>query len=79
VNSSYQLPINQYGTYLPVMTPRSFINPTTMPETQACVSCHDAKSISAHALLNTQAQLGESCDVCHGTGATYSVDAVHAR
>jgi OmcA/MtrC family decaheme c-type cytochrome len=79
VNSSYQLPINQTGLLLPVMTPRSFINPTTQPETQSCVSCHDAKSISAHALLNTQAQLGESCDVCHGTGATYSVDAVHAR
>ncbi len=79
VNSSYQLPINQTGLLLPVVTPRSFINPTTFTETQSCVSCHDAKSISAHALLNTQAQLGESCDVCHGTGATYSVDAVHAR
>ncbi|MGA7415851.1 MAG: OmcA/MtrC family decaheme c-type cytochrome [Bryobacteraceae bacterium] len=79
VNSSYQLPINQTGLLLPVVTPRSFINPTTFTETQSCVSCHDAKSISAHALLNTQAQLGESCDVCHGNGATYSVDAVHAR
>jgi OmcA/MtrC family decaheme c-type cytochrome len=79
VNSSYQLPINQTGLLLPVVTPRSFINPTTQTETQSCVSCHDAKSISAHALLNTQAQLGESCDVCHGKGATYSVDAVHAR
>ncbi len=79
VNSSYQLPINQTGLLLPVVTPRSFINPTTFTETQSCVSCHDAKSISAHALLNTQAQLGESCDVCHGVGATYSVDAVHAR
>ncbi len=79
VNSSYQLPINQTGLLLPVVTPRSFINPTTQTETQSCVSCHDAKSISAHALLNTQAQLGETCDVCHGKGATYSVDAVHAR
>lgn len=31
----------------------------------ACTSCHLKQSALAHALANTDAKLGESCDVCH--------------
>ena len=62
---------------LPVQTPRGYLNPT-QPETAACVACHDSQTVSAHALANTTT-LGESCDVCHGEGAAFAVDFVHAQ
>jgi hypothetical protein len=31
----------------------------------------------AHAVLNTSAQFGESCTVCHGAGAAYDATTVH--
>jgi len=66
------------ATRIAVNNPRDFINPTP-PATAACTSCHTAKSASAHASLNTSPTLGESCDVCHGQGADFAVDKVHAR
>ena len=46
--------------------------------TAACLSCHTSKEAAAHAQLNT-APLGESCTVCHGANAEFSVARVHAR
>ncbi len=46
--------------------------------TSACTACHFAKSAYAHAKLNTDPTFGESCDVCHATGAEFDVDKVHA-
>jgi hypothetical protein len=60
-----------------VTNPRAFINPSP-PNTAACTACHTAKDVSSHAASNTTS-LGESCGVCHGVGATFNVDQVHAR
>ncbi len=60
-----------------VTNPRAFINPSP-PTTAACTACHTSQSASSHALSNTTS-LGEACDVCHGQGAAFGVDQVHAR
>ncbi|MCL4489278.1 MAG: OmcA/MtrC family decaheme c-type cytochrome [Chloroflexi bacterium] len=75
VNGSEELPLG--ANLLSLTTPRDYIT-TTQPETAACLACHTAKSTAAHALSNT-ATFGESCDVCHGREADFSVDKVHAR
>jgi OmcA/MtrC family decaheme c-type cytochrome len=75
VNNSDLLPL-PVGL-LPVVTPRDYLNPT-LPITASCVSCHDSEPVSSHALANTTT-LGESCIVCHGEGAAFAVDFVHAQ
>jgi hypothetical protein len=49
------------------------------PASAACTACHTGKETAAHTQLMTSPTLGESCDVCHGNGAEFSVDKVHAR
>ncbi len=66
------------STRIPVNNPRDFINPTP-PTTAACTACHTPQDASAHAAVNTSPTLGESCGVCHGQGAAFAVDVVHAR
>jgi len=34
---------------------------------------------AAHTSIMTDPKLGESCSVCHSSGAAFSVDEVHAR
>jgi OmcA/MtrC family decaheme c-type cytochrome len=46
--------------------------------TSACTACHQKTSALAHAVANTDAKFGESCDVCHGSGAEFDVQKVHA-
>jgi hypothetical protein len=51
-----------------------------VPSGRVCLSCHDTASTFGHAALNTwQSPTGpvETCDVCHGEGAQYSVESVH--
>ena len=60
-----------------VTDPQGLLNPVPAT-TSACTACHQNKSALAHAVAQTAAGLGESCDVCHGTGMAYDVDAVHA-
>ncbi len=81
VNNSEQLPLP--ATAEPVVTPREFFSPMG-PAAAACLGCHDSKDAAAHAFLNTAFFPGstdpaESCGVCHGTGAEWSVDRVHAE
>jgi OmcA/MtrC family decaheme c-type cytochrome len=77
VNSSEQnLPIGLN----PVQDPQGWIqgalgNPV-QPASSACSGCHVSEGESSHFLANTDV-LGESCSVCHGSGAQYSVDSVH--
>jgi OmcA/MtrC family decaheme c-type cytochrome len=53
---------------------------TTVPATtSACMACHQTKSALAHAQSNTDGTYGESCDVCHGTGADFNTIKVHAQ
>jgi len=74
VNSSYlNLPLGKN----PVVDPQGPINPV-QPITSACTGCHADTASSAHALANTDS-LGESCTVCHSSGAAYAVDQVHAQ
>jgi OmcA/MtrC family decaheme c-type cytochrome len=75
VNESQQVP--PPATRIAVTNPRAYINPSP-PTTAACTACHVTKAASAHASVNTSATLGESCAVCHGPGAEFSVDKVHA-
>jgi hypothetical protein len=65
------------ATRVAVNNPRDYINPTP-PTTAACTACHTTQDASAHADVNTSPTLGESCAVCHGQGATFGVDVVHA-
>src|SRR6185503_10589811 len=75
VNGSEQLPL-QEGLQQ-VKDPRGLINPVGAI-TSACTGCHVSRSAASHALANTSA-LGESCAVCHGPDAEFSVNKVHAR
>lgn len=60
-----------------VADPQGWINPV-QPIASACSGCHVSKSEASHFLANTTA-LGESCSVCHASGAQFAVDAVHAQ
>jgi OmcA/MtrC family decaheme c-type cytochrome len=57
--------------------PRGWVSPA-MPSNAACGGCHVSRDTASHALVNTSS-LGESCAVCHGPKASYSVDRVHAQ
>jgi OmcA/MtrC family decaheme c-type cytochrome len=60
-----------------VVNPQGWINPE--PATSAaCSGCHVTKSAAAHFQAMTSA-LGESCSVCHSSGAAFDVDQVHAQ
>lgn len=60
-----------------VTDPQGWINPI-QPTASACSGCHVSKAESAHFLANTDS-LGESCSICHASGAQFAVDAVHAQ
>jgi len=60
-----------------VTDPQGPINPV-QPFTSACTGCHVDLPSASHALANTTS-LGESCAVCHASGAAYAVDQVHAQ
>jgi len=46
--------------------------------TSACTACHQNTSALAHSVAQTDPKFGESCDVCHASGAAYDVQKVHA-
>jgi OmcA/MtrC family decaheme c-type cytochrome len=60
-----------------VVNPQGWINPEGATAA-ACSGCHVAKDAAAHFLANTSS-LGESCTVCHASGAAFDVDQVHAQ
>jgi OmcA/MtrC family decaheme c-type cytochrome len=76
VNNSQLLPLAP--GLAQVVNPQSYISPAGLA-TAACLACHDTKAAAAHAAVNTDANLGESCDTCHGTDGQFSVIRVHAR
>jgi OmcA/MtrC family decaheme c-type cytochrome len=51
------------------------------PSTRACMTCHDSADDAAHAALNTYTPPAgpplETCNVCHGSSSTFSVQTVH--
>ena len=60
-----------------VVDPQGPINPI-QPVASACTGCHVDLPTASHALANTT-PLGESCAVCHKSGAAFAVDRVHAQ
>jgi len=76
VDGSEQLPVP--SNLLPIQNPAGPINPMGRTA-EACLGCHDNNpSAISHAAANTN-QLGESCEVCHGTDADFSVSKMHAH
>ena len=49
------------------------------PISGACLSCHNNLPAAAHADLNISDTYGEACAVCHGEGAVFSIDRMHAQ
>jgi len=43
------------------------------PSTAACGSCHNSAASKSHFIANTVPVTGESCALCHGTGAPYEM------
>jgi OmcA/MtrC family decaheme c-type cytochrome len=76
VNSTEQNDLTLTGLN-PVTDPQGWVNPN-QPLSSACGGCHVSKAEASHFLANTDS-LGESCAVCHGAGAQFAVDAVHAQ
>ncbi|MBI5084873.1 MAG: OmcA/MtrC family decaheme c-type cytochrome, partial [Acidobacteria bacterium] len=62
---------------LPTNDPKAPYTPVP-PITNACLSCHNTPDVWSHAKANTTS-LGESCTVCHGANAEFSVGRVHAQ
>lgn len=75
VNNSQQVPVE--STTLSTNTPQAWWSPM-MPNSAACLSCHDDDDSAAHAYSNT-VLFGESCGTCHGEGRVAAVDKVHAH
>jgi hypothetical protein len=53
----------------------------TKPSTRVCLSCHDTEATFGHAQLNTWGSVSgsiETCGVCHGENAQFSVERVHS-
>jgi OmcA/MtrC family decaheme c-type cytochrome len=76
VNSSEQNDLSLTGLHV-VTDPQGLINPV-QPFSSACSGCHVDIPSASHFLSNSNS-LGESCNVCHGTGGAFSVDSVHAQ
>jgi len=76
VDESYKLPVPDFaeGT----VAPADYWTPL-QPAAAACMSCHDDLDTAAHVDANISGLLGEACTTCHGDGASFSVEAVHAR
>ncbi len=82
VNNSHVI-ANENGQFpqlpglLATMSPADLFSPLP-PVTAACVGCHDSVATAAHAYTQI-APFGEGCGACHGTGAEFAVERVHAR
>ncbi len=77
INSSEQNDLPLMSGLNPVIDPQGPINPI-QPISSACTGCHVDLPTASHALANTTS-LGESCVVCHSSGAAFAVDQVHAQ
>jgi len=75
VNSTEQNDLPLMGNLNQVTDPQGWINPVG-PISSACSGCHVSKDEASHFLANTDS-LGESCAVCHSSGAQFAVDAEH--
>ncbi len=77
VDGSQQVSENPPPGLLATVTLRDWYTPQ-QHNAAACLGCHDTKPAAAHAFVMT-APFGESCAACHGDGADFAVDKVHAQ
>jgi OmcA/MtrC family decaheme c-type cytochrome len=73
-NTEQNLPLGKN----PVVDPQGPVNPD-LPITAACTACHADMPSVGHALVNTSSVTGETCTVCHKSGAEFSVASQHAQ
>jgi hypothetical protein len=64
--------------YNAVTNPSALVSPVGTT-TSACSGCHTKIDAMAHALSQTDSKFGESCAVCHGTGADFNATDVHKQ
>ena len=76
INGSEQNDLALTGLNL-VTDPQGPVNPNT-PFASACSGCHVDLPAASH-MLSATTSLGETCNVCHGTGGSFAVDQVHAQ
>jgi len=60
-----------------VLDPQGLLSPVKAT-TSACTACHFDTPTLAHAVSQTDPKFGESCSVCHASGAAFDVLAEHA-
>ena len=78
----YMCHVNNSETLFPigknnVTDPQGRISPAPAT-TSACTACHLSLSALSHAVAQTDAKFGESCDVCHAAGKDFDVLKEHA-
>ena len=61
----------------PSLNPQGWISPSPAITT-ACSGCHTSEAEASH-MLSATTTLGESCTVCHSSGAAFAVSSVHAQ
>ena len=61
----------------PVISPQGWISPAPTV-TGTCSGCHTSKATASH-MLSATTVLGEACNVCHSTGADFSIAQEHAQ
>ena len=75
---SYELPVPDEALPTVVMDGEDLIS-EVLPTSAACTDCHDDIYTFTHAALQTDFESSvESCVVCHGPGADFDVEVVHA-
>lgn len=76
-DGTYDLPLPSEAVSTVVAVDDMIVS-ETLPESAACTSCHDSAMTAVHAALNSDFGTGaESCAVCHGASAAFSVEEVH--
>jgi OmcA/MtrC family decaheme c-type cytochrome len=76
VEGSYMLPLPG-GVQPTIITQGDEVVSSTLPIVAACTACHDTQAAKGHAALQTTADGLETCEVCHGSGSEFDVEAVH--
>lgn len=78
VEGSYSVPLAMETLSTIVTDAAGALLREKLPERAACVSCHDSLITEVHAILQTDPNTRvESCSVCHGNNADFSVLDVH--
>jgi OmcA/MtrC family decaheme c-type cytochrome len=75
---SYEMPLSN-DVQPTILTQAGETLRVAPPITSACTACHDGIAVGGHAELQTTSAGLETCEVCHGPGSEFDVEAVHRR